>query len=237
MLMHPLTPIAGEEVFDVPPSVRTACKAALAGHAGARAATHPFAFAIAEHLAAGEPVGESTVKQLHEVLSETDGLPGDRSAKARALMGGATVLKWAAGLVRKDAITPSGEFRMDVPVLKVDDSLGVIFGWGMVCKEDGVDYWDLQENWIPEDAMLKAATDFMCHSRVLGDMHKDAEGGAVVFAFPLTTDVAKAFGIECKTSGMMIGVKPASEATLQKFRDGIYTGFSIGGRHIRLEDV
>jgi hypothetical protein len=235
MLMHPLTPISGEEVFDVPLSVRTACKAALTATKVGDA--HPYAFAIAQHLAVGEPVGESTVKRLHEVLSETDGLPGDRSAKARALMGGATVLKWVSGLVAKPAPAQSDEFERRVNVLKVDDALGVVFGWAMVCKEDGEDYFDTQGDHIPEAAMLKAATDFMLNSRVLGDMHKQAEGGSVLFAFPLTSEVAKSFGIECKTSGLMIGVKPASQATLEKFRTGEYTGFSIGGRRITDEDA
>jgi hypothetical protein len=33
----------------------------------------------------------------------------------------------------------------------------------------------------------------------------------------------------------MIGVKPASEDTLTKFKDGTYTGFSIGGRRVKDE--
>lgn len=234
--MHPLAPIAGEQVFDIPPSVRAACKAALGADRGGDA--HPFAIAIAEHLAAGEPIGESTAKRLHEVMSEADAGHIASFAKARTLMGGNTVLTWTAGLVGgQKAGATTDNFVRTVDVLKVDDALGVVFGWAMVCTEDGEDYYDSQDDHIPEAAMLKAATDFMGSSRVLGDMHQKAEGGTVLFAFPLTADVAKSFGIECKTTGLMIGVKPANEATLEKFRSGEYTGFSIGGRRIKDEDA
>jgi hypothetical protein len=120
-------------------------------------------------------------------------------------------------------------------ILKVDDSLGLVFGWAIVCKQDGEDYFDLQDDHIPEDTMIKAATDFMQNSRVGGNMHETDEygdpvaSGDIVFAMPLTADVAKAFGIETSTTGLMIAYKPADDAILQKFREGSLTGFSIGG--------
>jgi hypothetical protein len=83
--------------------------------------------------------------------------------------------------------------------------------------------------------MIKAATDFMQNSRVGGNMHETDEygdpvaSGDIVFAMPLTADVAKAFGIETSTTGLMIAYKPADDAILQKFRNGELTGFSIGG--------
>jgi len=122
-------------------------------------------------------------------------------------------------------------------VLKVDDALGLVFGWAIVCTEDGQPYFDTQDDHIPESSMLKAAADFMEHSRVLGDMHQKAEGGSVVFAFPMTGEVAKAYGLETKTTGLMIAVKPATSEILEKYRSGEYSGFSIGGRRILDEDV
>lgn len=120
-------------------------------------------------------------------------------------------------------------------ILKVDDSLGLIFGFAIVCKQNGEDYVDLQDDHIPEDVMLKAAAEFMSDSRVAADMHQwDDDGnpiktGSVVFAFPLTTDIAKSLNIETKQTGLLIAMKPDSEETLKKFRDGTYKGFSIGG--------
>lgn len=120
-------------------------------------------------------------------------------------------------------------------VLKVDDSLGLVFGWGIVCNQFGKAYFDTQGDHIPESSMLEAATDFMLNSRVSGDMHVKADG-SVVFAFPLTTDIAKAFGIESDVTGLMIAIKPSDEV-LAKFKSGDYTGFSIGGKYIDNETV
>ena len=131
-------------------------------------------------------------------------------------------------------ITGQAKTQKFASVLKVDDGLGLVFGWAIVCKQDGADYWDLQGDQIPEASMLAAATDFMGTARVSKEMHSGGEAGTVLFAFPLTDDIAKAFGLETKTTGLMIAVKPNDAATLAKFRDGTYTGFSIGG--VRLED-
>jgi Putative phage serine protease XkdF len=122
-------------------------------------------------------------------------------------------------------------------VLKVDESLGLVLGWAIVCKRDGCDYFDLQEDHIPEASMLAAAVDFMQNSRVAKEMHSGETAGSVVFAFPLTEDIAKAFGIESKTTGLMIAMKPDSDEMLSKFRDGTFTGFSIGGYRLEDEDV
>ncbi len=119
-------------------------------------------------------------------------------------------------------------------VQKVDEKLGLVMGWAIVCKENGAPYFDLQGDHIPEDAMLKAALDFMENSRTVKEMHSGEKQGAIVFAFPLTEDVAKAFGVLSHKSGLMIAMKPDSDEMLEKFRTGEFTGFSIGG--IRLED-
>lgn len=127
---------------------------------------------------------------------------------------------------------PSEFEKRSAEVLKVDEELGLVFGFAIISKQDGEDYYDLQGDHIPEEAMLKAATDFMQHSRVAGEMHEKAVG-EIVFAFPLTTEIAKALDIETPQTGLLIGMKP-DEETLQKFKDGELKGFSIGG--VREED-
>lgn len=122
-------------------------------------------------------------------------------------------------------------------VLKVDDSLGLVLGWAIVCKKDGADYWDLQDDHIPESSMLSAAVDFMQNSRMAKEMHGGESAGSVLFAFPMTEDIAKAFGIETKTTGLMIAMKPDDDAMLAKFRDGTLTGFSIGGSRLDDEEI
>ena len=75
-------------------------------------------------------------------------------------------------------------------VAKVDEELGLVFGYAIVCKQDGEPYFDLQDEHIPEDAMLKAALDFMENSQIAREMHGTTpdgtrkQAGTVVFAFP-----------------------------------------------------
>lgn len=121
-------------------------------------------------------------------------------------------------------------------VAKVDESLGLVFGYAIVSKVDGEPYFDSQGDHIPEEAMLKAGTDFMLHSRVAKEMHSGAPVGGVVFAFPMTEDIAKALDIEVRKTGLLIAMRPSS-AVLAKYRSGEYTGFSIGGSRLVDEDV
>lgn len=122
-------------------------------------------------------------------------------------------------------------------VAKVDAELGLVFGFAIVCKIAGVEYFDVQGDHIPEESMLEASLDFMENSQVAKEMHQGERKGSIVFAFPLTTDIAKSMGIQAEKTGLMIAMKPASEEMLQKFKTGEYTGFSIGGRRIQDEEV
>lgn len=135
--------------------------------------------------------------------------------------------------------------KMDVTILKVDKSLGLVFGWAIICKNKGEDYYDLNidkssgervPEHITEAAMLEAAMDFMNSSRVAKEMHSGEEKGNVPFAFPLTTEIAKAMGLSGETTGLMIAMKPSKDV-LAKFLDGRLTGFSIGGSRIKVEDL
>ncbi len=127
-------------------------------------------------------------------------------------------------------------FELRADVVKVDDALGLVMGFVIVCKEDGEDYFDIQGDHIPEDAMLRAALEFMENSQVAKEMHEGERAGTVVFAFPLTTDVAKAFGILTHKTGLMIAMRPDADM-LKRFQLGELTGFSIGGTRVEDEEV
>lgn len=126
---------------------------------------------------------------------------------------------------KSDTIRKSNE----ATVAKVSDELGLVFGYAIVCKKDGEAYYDLHGDHIPEDTMLEAATDFMERSRTALEMHKGEKKGTIVFAFPLTSEVAKSLDIKAPKTGLLIAMRPDSEEILAKFRSGEYTGFSIGG--------
>ncbi len=125
-------------------------------------------------------------------------------------------------------MTNAQRIAKSTSIVKVDEELGLVFGFAMVCKEGGEDYFDLQGDNIPEDVLLKAATDFMQNSRAADDMHDGEQMGTVVFAFPLTGEIAKSLDIETQRTGLLIAMKPSADV-FEKFKDGTYTGFSIGG--------
>ncbi len=131
----------------------------------------------------------------------------------------------------------SDRFNTSVDVVKVDETLGLVMGFAIVCTEEGELYFDAQGDHIPEDSMLKAALDFMENSRTAKEMHSGGSRGTVVFAWPMTSDVAKAFGIVTNRTGLMVALRPSDDAMLEKFRNGTYTGFSIGGTRILDEEV
>lgn len=138
--------------------------------------------------------------------------------------------------VMKDA----GQFR----VAKVDEGLGLVFGFAIVCKVNGEDYYDLNidpsgervPEHIPEDAMTKAALDLSGKGAPGNEMHKGPDRGHFPFMFPLTTDIAKSLGIQTEKTGLLVAYKPPADV-LAKFRDGTYTGFSIEGGRVKSELV
>lgn len=124
-----------------------------------------------------------------------------------------------------------------VDVCKVDQTLGLVFGYAIVCKVGGVDYYDTQDDHIPEDSMLEALCDFMIKSRATKDMHSGEQNGNVVFAFPVTTELAKALGWTVEKTGAVVAMKPDNKAILEKYASGEYQGFSIGGKRLKDEEV
>jgi hypothetical protein len=132
-------------------------------------------------------------------------------------------------------------------IAKVDESLGLVFGWAIVCKVNGEDYYDLNVDYagqhagervpehIPENVMMKAAAEFMETARPGNEMHSGPDRGSYAFAFPLTTDIAKAMGITTDKTGLMVAYKPPADV-LAKFKSGEYKGFSIEGKRLSFEE-
>jgi len=126
-------------------------------------------------------------------------------------------------------------------ILKVDKELGLVFGYAIVCKEmqggQMVEHFDLQDDHIPEETMLKSALDFQMNYSVAKEMHIGKTFGGYPFLFPMTEEIAKSLKIQIKKSGLLVGFKPDRAEVLEKFASGEYTGFSIGGSEISVEEV
>ena len=120
-------------------------------------------------------------------------------------------------------------FQLQSEIVKLDETHGVVLGWALISKIDGAEYVDLQGDHVTEKAAFAAAVDFAENSGELRVMHGKEAIGKVLFVWPATTDVLKAFGFQSRMSGLLVGVKPSS-AVLARYRSGELKGFSIGGR-------
>lgn len=138
----------------------------------------------------------------------------------------------ATALLMKRA---SGELDLSssARVIKTDDALGLVFAWAWTSTVDGEPYHDLQGDAIDDgDDMIKVAAEFMSGPRTTDLMHDERGDGQVVFAMPMTKEIAKAFGVETTTSGLMVAIKPSAEV-FARFKSGELTGLSIGATGVR----
>jgi hypothetical protein len=126
-------------------------------------------------------------------------------------------------------------FKADISVTDVNESLGIVFGWGMVTDINDQPYYDLDNQHIPSDLMVKATSAFMETSRISNDSHTTIDIGTVVHSFPLSSEIAASMGITSMIKGWMVGVKPSPEI-LAKFVSGEYKGFSIEGTGSLIDD-
>ncbi len=122
-------------------------------------------------------------------------------------------------------------------LLKVDDELGVVFGYAIVCRErneagEWEDHYDTQGHHIPEAEMLKASVEFAQQQaltkRASKDMHEGDDIQEVVQMIAVTEELAKALDWDIKKTGLVICLKPTAEV-LKMYKNGDRTGFSMGG--------
>lgn len=122
------------------------------------------------------------------------------------------------------------DYQLHGEITKADDSQRMVWGWASVISENGVPLEDRQGDVIEADTLVKAATDFMFSVRTTKQMHVGGKVGEFVHSFPLTADIAKAFGIQCDKEGWIVACKILDEAVWQKVKSGELRAFSIGGR-------
>ncbi len=133
------------------------------------------------------------------------------------------LLKRAGGGFEVEALTAH--------VAKLDEELGLVFGYALTSQKDGAPYFDLQGDAITDgDELIKVAMEYAQAGGVADEQHDFRDqGGRVLFLWPMTPEVAKALEIDTGgTYGLLIGMKPTPEA-FARFKSGEYTGFSIAG--------
>ncbi len=169
------------------------------------------------------------------------------------LWGGDAGRRWAESQLKTEKsscaeLQPPGvseavgsSFKTYCKISGVNEDLGIIFGYAIVSREGGEDYYDLQHDHIPPVSMLKGAADFALSDRTGGLMHERDEDGnpvrkaSIPFLFPLTQEIGASLGITVEREGLLIGYKPDDPEIIKQTKAGVYKGFSIGGQ--RIHDV
>lgn len=135
-----------------------------------------------------------------------------------------------------------GGFEATCRVTKLDEHLGLVFGWALAGTLDGgqSEHVDLQGDAVDVNSteFIKVAADFMEAAGASDVMHDNEADGRIVFAMPLVPEVNAALGIKSDVHGLAIAMKP-SEATFKRFLSGELAAFSIAGvgERIPLEKV
>jgi hypothetical protein len=115
-------------------------------------------------------------------------------------------------------------------ILKLDAERRIAWGWASVSTVKGELVTDLQGDTITPAEMEKMADRFMSSARMAKAMHEGDQIGEVLHSFPLTAELAKAFGMETDREGWIIGMKVHDDAVWRGFTEGTYKAFSIGGK-------
>jgi cation transport regulator ChaB len=120
-------------------------------------------------------------------------------------------------------------------ILKVDTARRIVWGWASVSTMKGELVTDLQGDRMTPEVMAKMADRFMRSARAAKAMHDGDDVGEVIHSFPLTNELAKAFGIETDREGWITGTYIKSDDEWEKVLRNEYRGLSIGGRARRRE--
>ena len=115
-------------------------------------------------------------------------------------------------------------------VLKLDNERRIAWGWAYVSTIKGEIQTDTQGDSISPAEMEKMADRFMASARMAKAMHEGEQIGEVLHSFPLTAEIAKAFGMETDREGWIIGMKIHDDAVWDQMKAGTFKGFSIGGK-------
>lgn len=129
-------------------------------------------------------------------------------------------------------VSAAMSYEMDkaAAILKVDAPRRIVWGWASVSTVNGNLVTDLQGDTITPTEMSKMADRFMRSARAAKAMHDGDDVGEVVHSFPLTKELADAFGITTDREGWITGTYIKSDEEWAKVLRGDYKGLSIGGK-------
>lgn len=164
-----------------------------------------------------------------ERMAELGGISDDDTDEEEDVAGaGEGLLERVIGGIMTAAM--NYEFSKTADIIKLDSERRIAWGWASVSTLKGELVTDLQGDVIMPDEMEKMADRFMMSARTAKAMHEGEGIGEVIHSLPLTSELAKALGLETDREGWIIGMKIHDDAVWQAFKDGRLKGFSIGGK-------
>lgn len=211
--------------------------------------------ARARDIASGKSLSLDTVKQMarwymrHEKNYNADDAT-DKGTISHWLWGFPEALGWVRDILRENDVEYKLVKQLDnamrveheYKISKVDAGLGLVFGWGQVCRERTekglTDFYDSDNDCFAEEGLVEAWDGLMSEGRVLKANHQGEQVGDVVFAFPFTEDIAKSLGFDIDAlprTGTIVGVRPQSDI-FAKYESGEWDSFSVGGEIIEMEE-
>jgi len=122
------------------------------------------------------------------------------------------------------------EVNKSATILKLDTERRIVWGWASVSTLKGELVTDLQGDRMSPAVMSKMADGFMRSVRAAKAMHEGEDVGEVIHSFPLTKELADAFGIQTDREGWITGTYIKSDEEWAKVLKGEYRGLSIGGK-------
>ena len=168
-----------------------------------------------------------------EAMAEAAGIETDEDDEADSEDSGKGLLERTVTAIMQVAMTY--EMNKSHTILKADEEQRIVWGWASVATEKGELVVDQQGDTITPDEMVKMANGFMKSVRTAKAMHEGESIGEVIHSFPLTKELAKAFGLETDREGWLIGMHIKDDEIWKAVRANLFGGFSIGGRGQRKE--
>lgn len=114
-------------------------------------------------------------------------------------------------------------------ITKVNEELGVIYGWASVTTVEGELVVDSHGDTIDTIEIVKAAHEFVSEARAAKIMHKGEDVGEIVESLVFSEDIQKALGIDLGFEGWFIGMRVPDVDIRKQVMNGELPMFSIGG--------
>lgn len=123
---------------------------------------------------------------------------------------------------------------VEVRVEKAAAEQRLVFGWASITTQDGAPVVDVHGDSMPTEVLEKAAYRYTLQSRAGKRQHAGEPVMHLVESVVLTKAKQDAMGVDLGREGWWVGFHVPDDATWGAIKSGDVTGFSIGGRGVKV---